>query len=312
MRRKFFIRIVTVLLSALVLSSLTGVAAQDDDLEAVTYVVREGNTLDEIAAFFNVALDCIAGDNNLLGVEELTVGRELTIASDCPPYEAPAMDGGDEAADEDMAAGGGAAESMAEDDSEADTDAGDEVEPIPAPTGQGGGSTATATGQGGGSRPPLGADRLYTVVRGDRLAIIARDYGASVRCLVVANSIFNPDLIYVGQSLFIPQDCSVYDQGGGDVIPPGTPPGGNTVILRTQTGFKEYTIQPDGTYIVRPGDILDFIALAFNVDTSCLAGANQLVNPGRLQPGQRLLIDRSCPAWYGPPGPASSFGEAVG
>lgn len=307
MRRKFFIRIITVLLSALVLSSLTAVTAQEDEVEVTTYVVREGNTLDQIAAFFNVALDCIAGDNNLLGAEELTVGRELTIASDCPPYEAPAVNGDDEALTE---AGGGETEAAAEADPEADTETMEAVEADPMPEGQGGGDATTA--QGGGSRPALGADRLYTVVRGDRLAIIARDYGASVRCLVITNRIFNPDLIYVGQTLFIPQDCSIYDQGGGDVIPPGTPPGGNTVILRTQTGFKEYTIQPDGTYIVRPGDILDFIALAFNVDTQCVAAANQLVNPGRLQPGQRLLIDRTCPPWNGPPGPANSFGEAVG
>lgn len=299
MRHKLFTRMVTGLLVALVLSSLGAVAAQDDG--TTTYVVREGNTLDQIAAFFNVALDCIAGDNNLLGVEELTVGRELVIASDCPPYEAPAMDATEDAMEADEA------------DAESEMEMEETPEPAPTPEGQGGGSAeavspAAPSGQGGGDVTALGADRLYTVVRGDRLAILARNYGASVRCLVIANNIFNPDLIYVGQSLFIPEDCSVYDQGGGDVIPPGAPADGNTVILRTQTGFKEYTIQADGSYLVRPGDILDFIALAFNVDTQCLAAGNQLANPGRLQPGQRLLINRSCPPWLGPSGPVPSTG----
>lgn len=261
-----------VMLLLLLLVSTVGAAAQEGG-NLTTYIVRQGNTLDQVAEFFNVSAECIAERSGIANGADITPGQILTISDACPPY-------------------------------------------VPV-NGQGGGTTTTITttnppadepGQGGGM---VAADGLYTVRRGDKLALIARDNGVSLTCLVIANRIFNPNLIYVGQQIFIPNDCTPFDQGGGEV--PGQPiTPGTQVILQTQVGAKIYTLQPDGSYIVRSGDILDFIALAFNVDTACLAASNQLVDPARLQPGQILLITPGCPGWSGPPGPSRRVLEAVG
>jgi LysM repeat protein len=156
------------------------------------------------------------------------------------------------------------------------------IESEPASGGDQGGSTTTGL--------------EYTVKRGDRLAIIARDNEVSVECLVAVNNIFNPDLIYIGQKLFIPEDCTIYEGQGGSSASGGTP-------LRTPTGFLQLNLQPDGSYIVKYGDMLDFIALYFNVSTDCLARSNGLENPGKLTPGQRIVIYPGCAPWDGPPGP---------
>jgi LysM repeat protein len=158
-------------------------------------------------------------------------------------------------------------------------------------------SEPAAGGDQGGS---VIAGEEYTVAPGNRLAIIARDNDVSLECLVAANGIFNPDLIYVGQTIFIPEDCTIYEgQGGAE----GTTTG-NGVAIRTPTGFLQLRLQPDGSYIVEYGDMLDFIALYFNVSTDCLALANGLANAGgTLTPGQRIVIYPGCAPWDGPPGP---------
>lgn len=54
------------------------------------------------------------------------------------------------------------------------------------------------------------------------------------------------------------------------------------------------------TYTVQPRDVLDLIAASYDVDTACLAEANDLTNPNRLEVGQVILIDFSCPRYRGP------------
>lgn len=257
-----------ILICILIALVLAGAAAAQEE-PGVTYIVREGNTLEQIAEFFDVSLDCLTEGNALDAGEDPETGTALVIANDCPPYEA------DEAPSE----------------------------------GQGGGGTATTqqapSGQGGGGSR-VAVNGVYVVQRGDKLSLIARDNGVSLICLVVANQIFNPDLIYVGQRITVPDDCARYEQGGGLPGTPAPAPGGGRVYtVQTQLGVKTYVLQPDGSYIVRVTDTLDFIALGFNVDTRCLAASNQIVNTYRIQPGQRLVINFNCPPWSGEPGPRS-------
>src|SRR5690606_33451963 len=49
-----------------------------------------------------------------------------------------------------------------------------------------------------------GAGFLYTVERGDSLSTIASQYNVSVFALVQANALPNPNLVRVGQSLWVP------------------------------------------------------------------------------------------------------------
>src|SRR5512147_880409 len=52
----------------------------------------------------------------------------------------------------------------------------------------------------------------HTVKFGDTLNSISRAYGVSVQALMAANNIYNPNLIFAGQSLCIP---------GSAPVPPG-------------------------------------------------------------------------------------------
>lgn len=56
-----------------------------------------------------------------------------------------------------------------------------------------------------GGETPVGKVVKYTVQAGDTLGEIARAFGISVSAIAQANDIVNPDLIYTGQVLVIPQ-----------------------------------------------------------------------------------------------------------
>jgi LysM repeat protein len=57
----------------------------------------------------------------------------------------------------------------------------------------------------------------YVVQRGDRLSRIAQRFGVPMYDIVVANNIYNPNLIYPGQVLIIPQP-GIYAAGGGQMM----------------------------------------------------------------------------------------------
>ncbi|SVB32925.1 uncharacterized protein METZ01_LOCUS185779, partial [marine metagenome] len=107
---------------------------------------------------------------------------------------------------------------------------------------------------------------VVSVVSGDTLSEIAEEYGVSLSELMVANSLANPDSIYIGQRLTIP--------GAG---PPPT------------------TTLPPLRIAVTPGDNLSGIAATYGVTISAIAAANGITNPNMLTVGQELLI----PGVYG-------------
>lgn len=51
---------------------------------------------------------------------------------------------------------------------------------------------------------PWPGPRIYVVQRGDTLSAIAWRFGTTVWAIVQANGLWNPNLIYVGQTLIIP------------------------------------------------------------------------------------------------------------
>jgi LysM repeat protein len=102
----------------------------------------------------------------------------------------------------------------------------------------------------------------YTVNRGDTLSGIAASHGISLSALRAANpQISNPNLIFAGQHVNIPQ--------GGAAA--GTA----------------------GSYTVKPGDTLSGIAGRFGLDWHSLALDNGLANPNLIVPGQTLRLDGS-------------------
>lgn len=117
---------------------------------------------------------------------------------------------------------------------------------------------------------PVLADTIYTVKQGDTLFSIARQFNTTVQVLTQANNLSNPNLIYVGQNLLIPD--------GVPTPVPTTPPGGTPPA-------------PTGTiYTVRAGDTLGVIAARFGVSVQAIAAANNLVNINVIYVGQVLTI----------------------
>jgi lysozyme len=132
------------------------------------------------------------------------------------------------------------------------------------------------------------------VVPGDRLSKIAESFGATLACVVRANRIANPDLIYIGQQLSIPASCQG-GGGGGDIT-------ADSVSVGRTCQFDRYPgrTAPDGVYTLRAGDTLDFIACDFGISLQCLKDSNpDIVNTKRIMVGDQISINLSCPAWEG-------------
>lgn len=101
---------------------------------------------------------------------------------------------------------------------------------------------------------------VYIVRAGDTLLRIAARYGTTVRAIMNANGLVNPNYIYVGQRLVIPV-C-------GTPVPPA----------------------PSRTHIVQYGDTLWAISLRYGVSLWSLIVANNLYYPYIIYPGQVLVI----------------------
>lgn len=102
----------------------------------------------------------------------------------------------------------------------------------------------------------------YVVRPGDTLNIIARYFGTTVYALQLANGIANPNLIYVGMVLIIP-----------NTVPP-TPPPPTTVIA----------------YYVQYGDRLSRIAFRYGSTVSAIVAYNGISNPNVIYVGQLIYI----------------------
>lgn len=95
----------------------------------------------------------------------------------------------------------------------------------------------------------------YVIQPGDTLSGIAQKFGTTVSALVALNGISNPNLIYAGNTLKVPEN---------------------------ENGTQYYTI--------RPGDTLSGIAQKFGTTVSALASLNGISNPNRIYAGDTIRI----------------------
>ena len=98
-----------------------------------------------------------------------------------------------------------------------------------------------------------------TVVRGDSLSLLARKYGTTVGSLARLNEIKNPDLIYIGEKLYV--------LVGGSFNAPCY-----------------------DTYQIKRGDTLSKIAYRFSTTVQRLAAINSIDNPDLIYVGQTIDI----------------------
>ncbi len=114
---------------------------------------------------------------------------------------------------------------------------------------------------------------IHVVRPGENLYLIAARYNVTVRAIMQANGLRNPNVIYVGQELVIPISAEA------PAVPTAT-----MVTAATPTPGAERV------HIVARGQTLFSIALRYNVTVGELMRANNLRNPNLIYPGQRLVI----------------------
>ena len=120
----------------------------------------------------------------------------------------------------------------------------------------------------------------HTVKVGETLSSISRAYNVTVQALMAANNIYNPNVIYAGQTLCIP---------GATTNPP--PP-------------------PCGTYYtVKWGDTLSSIAARYGTTMQAIMTANNIANPNYIYAGMILYVP--CGGTK-PPAPAPSYSRWKG
>jgi murein DD-endopeptidase MepM/ murein hydrolase activator NlpD len=105
----------------------------------------------------------------------------------------------------------------------------------------------------------------YTVRRGDTLSAIAARNGTTVQALVAANSIRNPNLIVIGQSLSM--------DGGSTATTTSTSSDSGAAIV-----------------VVQPGDTLATVAARTGVPADTIMRANGLRPTSMLYTGGQLLL----------------------
>ncbi len=124
----------------------------------------------------------------------------------------------------------------------------------------------------------LGAARVYAqdavhvVARGEKLAVIARNYDISLNELISYNDITDPNFIFSGQRLLIPgQESGALSQYGTPAVADALPAG-------------------NGYYTVRRGDTLSEIAKRNGISTGDLLRLNGLTNANFVWVGQQLRL----------------------
>jgi murein DD-endopeptidase MepM/ murein hydrolase activator NlpD len=126
--------------------------------------------------------------------------------------------------------------------------------------------------------PPIqaGDGDVYVVQAGDTLFAIAQRLGVTAADLAAANDLSNPNFIFVGQQLIVPNPQ----------------PQAEPAIVATYDEQDEETATPASpeVYVVQRGDSLSAIATRFGLSVTELAAANGILDPDYLAVGQRLVI----------------------
>lgn len=125
-------------------------------------------------------------------------------------------------------------------------------------------STSNSTSSSANSTVTTAAS--YTVKSGDTLSAIAAKYGTTYQALASANSISNPNDIYVGQVIKV------------------------SATATAASSQAVSSINSNGSYTVKSGDTLYGIALANGLNWQTLAKQNGISDPNVIFVGQKLSL----------------------
>ena len=116
---------------------------------------------------------------------------------------------------------------------------------------------------------PEGQITEYTILPGDWIFKIAREFGVDPQAIIDLNELVNPGALEVGTVLKIPAP---------EVAPPATADGTDTPV------------EGGTTHIVAAGEWIWQIARLYGLDPQVIIDANNLTSPATIYPGQELII----------------------
>jgi len=148
-------------------------------------------------------------------------------------------------------------------------------------------STPTDLGPGNVDLADVDEGCLYTVQRGDTLFRIARNNDTTVDAILAVNPSVNPNLIFEGDELILP-DCEPGEDAAEADDDTETP----EPVEETEEDDDTTVVGSPGelVHVVASGDTLSTIAQRYGVTIANIIEANSLTNPNRLSIGQELVI----------------------
>ncbi len=286
----------------------------------VVYTVQPRETLDQIAAAFDVQLACLRETNELRPADILAINQELVISVACPAYDgvltvtypradAPGRTGEDGTY---VVRPNDTLDTIAQ-ALDISVDALQIANDIPDGRTLGIGAVLTIPEDAPvyGVFPALTdetlEDRLaaagddaetYVVQPNDTLDTIAQELNVSTVDLLQSNGLVNGRGLRIGFTLVIPADAAPYGE-----FPALTDEVNAETRARTERG--ELTGEE---YIIQPNDTLDTIAQAFNVSVVAIRQANEIDSIAEVVPGRLLIIPADAPVY----GTYPAVGEAAG
>jgi LysM repeat protein len=125
--------------------------------------------------------------------------------------------------------------------------------------------------------PPALSEGEYVVLPGDTLGRIASRYHTSVQALASMNNIENPEVIYAGQRLFLPDTALQATAEPQPVIPPE-----EDSAIAVPQGMQ--------SHVIIEGETLAQIAIQYGTSVQAIASANNIADPSIIYAGQVLNI----------------------
>lgn len=133
-----------------------------------------------------------------------------------------------------------------------------------------------------GAPTPTPEPYRYVVEEGDSLGTIAQQFGVSAVSIMENNSLQDPNNVFVGQVLLIP-----------NYVPPAATTntnGGTTTGGASDNAGSAQSTGQEVRHVVQPGETLYGIAQKYGVDANAIAEANNITNRNQLRVGQKLVI----------------------
>lgn len=143
--------------------------------------------------------------------------------------------------------------------------------------------------------PPTGCQTIHVVQPGETVSGIAVRYNVPGQAISYVNRLRNPNLIFVGQGLCIPNPPAPGPWPTAWPTPTRVPAGPTPTRAPATPTVIFATATPSGnvcrpTYLVQPGDTVYSIATKCNVSADQLIAVNGLQPPYTLVPGEQRLV----------------------